>query len=54
MPVMSSPDRLELIRTLRQWTADAEAGIQCATDVPPGIIGLIKRASDEPDAPGGP
>lgn len=54
-PVMNGPERLELIRTLEEWTANAQAGIACE---PPsaaaGIIALIKRPSDKPDPPGAP
>ena len=55
MPVMNGPDRVQLVTTLELWLGNAKAGVQCSTDVPPGIIGLIKRASDKPDPPpGGP
>lgn len=51
MAVMTGPDRLELIRTLEAWFANAQAGIRCSVDVTPNIIGLIKRASDKPPTP---
>lgn len=51
MPVMDGADRLELIFTLEKWYANAQAGIKCSADVTPGMIGLIKRASDKPDPP---
>lgn len=51
MPVMNGPDRLDLIRTLATWLANAQAGIRCSADVTPGMIGLIKRASDAPPPP---
>lgn len=55
MPVMNAEDRRDLVTTLAVWLENAEAGVQCSTDVSPGIIGLIKRASDKvPDPPGGP
>lgn len=54
MPVMSGDDRRELVNTLDLWLGNANAGVQCSTDVPPGIIGLIKKQSDKPDQPGGP
>ncbi len=54
MAVMNGPDRLNLIRTLERWLDNARAGIKCSSEVTPGMIGLIKRASDKPDPPGGP
>jgi len=54
MPVMTPDDRRELVATLALWHANASAGVQCSTDVPPNIIALIKKPSDEPDIPGGP
>jgi len=48
MPVMNDADRLELVRTLELWLGNAMAGVKCSNDVSPGMIGLIKRASDKP------
>lgn len=54
MPVMNPDERRELVSTLERWVANANAGLRCTTDVPPGMIALIKRPSDKPDPPGGP
>jgi len=52
-PVMDADDRRELVATLEEWARNAAAGVQCATDVPPKTIALIKRPSDEPEPVGG-
>jgi len=54
MGVMNADDRRDLVGTLRVWLENAEAGVKCSDAVSPGMIGLIKRASDKPDPPGGP
>jgi len=54
MPVMNPDDRRDLVNTLEEWVGNAMAGVQCTTDVPPTMIALIKRPSDEPVPPGGP
>jgi len=54
MPVMDAQDRRDLVNTLALWHSNAQAGVQCSTDVPPAIISLIKKPSDKPADPGGP
>ena len=54
MPVMSPDDRRELVSTLEVWLGNANAGVKCTNQVPPGIIALIKAPNDKPDPPGGP
>ena len=54
MAVMSADDRRELVATLGVWLGNATAGVECAKDVKPGIIALIKAPNDKPDPPGGP
>jgi len=54
VPVMDADNRRELVSTLQEWLANANAGVKCTSNVSAGIIGLLKRASDKPDPPGGP
>lgn len=46
MAYLNGPDRLLLIRTLEEWFANAQAGIQCDSNPSAGIIALIKKPTD--------
>jgi len=45
---MKFADRVMMTDMLRGWLANAEAGVEIAKDVPPGIIALLKNNKKDP------